>query len=42
MTTSSVASRQQNKQRRPTESEALEATQRLISQWTQPKTDEYV
>jgi hypothetical protein len=44
MTTSDDALRQLNKQRqkRPTESEALALTQRLVTQWTSPKADEYI
>jgi hypothetical protein len=41
MNISGNVSRQQNKQRRPTESEALEMALRLINQWTQPAADEY-
>jgi hypothetical protein len=39
--TSGPSARPQGGQRRATESQAVEATLKLISQWTQPKTNEY-
>jgi hypothetical protein len=39
--TSGPDAKLQSGQRRATESQALEATLKLISQWTQPKTSEY-